>query len=107
MTQDECLASPHHSTFDGACYPGSVAYIGLSSADHPLQATFSITSVPEPRQVRCSLLRLSQAVCACALCRAGERSLAKEPNRPLVLSTRAIPSWQRVGAPEHHFRGYL
>ena len=48
MTQDECLASPHHFTYEGSCYPGSVAYIGLSSADHPQPVTFSVKSVPEP-----------------------------------------------------------
>jgi len=48
MTQDECLAPPHHFTHLGVCYPGSVAYIGLSSADHPAPVTFSTSSVPEP-----------------------------------------------------------
>ena len=48
MTQDECLASPHHFTHLGVCYPGSVAYIGLSSADHPTPVKFTTTSVPEP-----------------------------------------------------------
>jgi len=48
MTQDDCLASPSHFTHLGVCYPGSVAYVGLSSADHPAPVTFSVTSVPEP-----------------------------------------------------------
>jgi len=48
MTQDECLASPHHFTHLDVCYPGSVAYVGLSSADHPQPVTFSTSSVPEP-----------------------------------------------------------
>jgi hypothetical protein len=48
MTQEECLTSPHHITYLSVCYPWSVAYIGLSSADHPQPATFSVTSVPEP-----------------------------------------------------------
>jgi len=48
MTQDECLQLPSHFTHLGVCYPGSVAYVGLSSADHPQPTTFSVTSVPEP-----------------------------------------------------------
>jgi len=48
LTQSECLAPPHHFTYEGACYPGDVAYIGLSSADHPTPVTFTTTSVPEP-----------------------------------------------------------
>lgn len=48
MTQDECLASPYHYVHENICYPGSVAYIGLSSANNPQPATFSVTSVPEP-----------------------------------------------------------
>jgi hypothetical protein len=48
MTQDECLASPHHFVHLNVCYPGSVAYVGLSSANDPKPATFSVTSVPEP-----------------------------------------------------------
>jgi hypothetical protein len=51
MTQDECLASPHHFTYLGVCYPGSVAYVQLSSANDPKPASFSTngaTSVPEP-----------------------------------------------------------
>jgi hypothetical protein len=46
MTQEECLASPHHFTHLGVCYPGGVAYVQLSSANDPKQATF--TTVPEP-----------------------------------------------------------
>ena len=45
MSQDECLASSHHFTHLGVCYPGSVAWIGISSPDNPQPATFS---VPEP-----------------------------------------------------------
>ena len=51
MTQDECLASPHHFTYLGVCYPGDVAYIGLSAANAPQPVTFSVgstSSVPEP-----------------------------------------------------------
>jgi hypothetical protein len=48
MTQNECLASPHHFTHLGICYSGSVAYVGLSAADHPAPVTFTTTSVPEP-----------------------------------------------------------
>ena len=53
MTQDECLASPHHFTHDNGdgvmvCYPGSVAFVQLSAADHPQPLTFTVTSVPEP-----------------------------------------------------------
>jgi hypothetical protein len=45
MTQDECLASLHHFTHLGVCYPGSSASIQLSSPNNPQPATFS---VPEP-----------------------------------------------------------
>ena len=48
MTQNECLAALHHFTHLGICYPGSVAYVGLTSADHPTPVTFSVKSVPEP-----------------------------------------------------------
>lgn len=48
MSQEHCLASPHHFTHLGVCYPGSVAYVGLSSVEHPQPATFSVKSVPEP-----------------------------------------------------------
>jgi len=51
MNQDECLASPHHFVHLNVCYPGSVAYVGLSSANDPKPASFSTngaTSVPEP-----------------------------------------------------------
>jgi hypothetical protein len=48
MPQDECLVSPHHFTYLGVCYPGSVAYVQLSSANDPRPASFSVTSVPEP-----------------------------------------------------------
>jgi hypothetical protein len=45
MTQDECLASPHHFTHLGVCYAGSSATIQLSNPRNPQPATFS---VPEP-----------------------------------------------------------
>ena len=48
MTQDECLASPHHFTHLGVCSPGSVAYVQLFSANDPKPATFSVQSAPEP-----------------------------------------------------------
>jgi len=41
MTQDECLASPHHFTYLGTCYVGDVAYIGLSAANAPQPVTLS------------------------------------------------------------------
>jgi uncharacterized protein (TIGR03382 family) len=50
MTQGECLASPHHFTHLGVCYPGDVAYIQVSSPDNPQPATFYVgqsTAVPE------------------------------------------------------------
>jgi hypothetical protein len=47
MTQDECLVSPHHFTHLGVCYPGSVAWIGISSPDNPQPVTFQV-GVPEP-----------------------------------------------------------
>jgi len=31
MTQDHCLASAHHFTYEGTCYPGNVANLGLTS----------------------------------------------------------------------------
>jgi len=49
--QDECLTSPHHFVHLGICYPGSVAYVGLSSANNPQPVSFTTngaTSVPEP-----------------------------------------------------------
>jgi hypothetical protein len=61
MTQDECLASPHHLTYEGVCYPGSVAYVQLSSANDPKPATFSVTSVPEPSTL--PLFALALVVC--------------------------------------------
>lgn len=51
MTQNECHASPSHFVHLGVCYPGSVAWIGLSSANDPKPASFTTngaTSVPEP-----------------------------------------------------------
>lgn len=48
MTHDECLASPHHFTHLGVCYPGTNANINVSSPQNPQPATFSVTSVPEP-----------------------------------------------------------
>jgi len=48
VTQDECLASPHHFTYLGVCYPGSNASIQMSIPQHPQTVTFSATSVPEP-----------------------------------------------------------
>jgi hypothetical protein len=47
MTQDECLASPHHFTYLGVCYLGTNASIQISSPQHPQPVTFSATSVPE------------------------------------------------------------
>jgi hypothetical protein len=46
MTQAECLSSPHHFTHLGVCYPGSNAYIGISSPQNPQPVSFSV--VPEP-----------------------------------------------------------
>jgi hypothetical protein len=46
MTQDDCLASPHHFTHLGVCYVGSSATIQLSNPNNPQPATFSV--VPEP-----------------------------------------------------------
>jgi hypothetical protein len=65
MTQDECLASPHHFTYEGVCYPGSVAYVQLSSANDPKPATFSVTSVPEPSTL--PLFALALVVCVVSL----------------------------------------
>lgn len=48
MTHDECLASPHHVTHLGVCYPATNANINVSSPQNPQPATFSVTSVPEP-----------------------------------------------------------
>lgn len=53
MTQDECLASPHHFTHDNGdgvmrCYPGDVAFVQLSSVENPQPVTFKVESVPEP-----------------------------------------------------------
>ena len=56
MTQDECLASPHHFTFEGTCYPGSNATITISSPQHPQTVKFSVTSVPEPSTVALMML---------------------------------------------------
>jgi hypothetical protein len=51
MTQEECLASPHHFVHENVCSPGTVAWIQLSSVENPQPATFTtngVTSVPEP-----------------------------------------------------------
>jgi hypothetical protein len=48
MSQDECLASPHHFTYLGVCYEGTNATITISSPQHPQPVKFSVTSVPEP-----------------------------------------------------------
>jgi len=48
MTQEECLASPHHFTHLGVCYPGNQAYLQLSDPNHPQPVNFQTTSVPEP-----------------------------------------------------------
>ena len=46
MTQDECLASPHHATYEGVCYPGSQFSLTLSDPSHPQPVNFH--SVQEP-----------------------------------------------------------
>ena len=54
MTNDECLASPHHATYAGVCYVGSEFSIGLSSVNNPQPVTFhtdSVTGVPEPSTI--------------------------------------------------------
>jgi PEP-CTERM motif len=48
MTQEECLASPHHFTHLGVCYPGNQAYLTLSNPNDPQPVKFTSTSVPEP-----------------------------------------------------------
>ena len=51
MTRDQCLPLRSHFTHLGVCYPGSVAYVGLSSANNPQPVSFTTngaTSVPEP-----------------------------------------------------------
>jgi hypothetical protein len=47
------------------CYPGSVAYVQLSSANDPKPATFSVTSVPEPSTL--PLFALALVVCVVSL----------------------------------------
>ena len=48
MTQDECLASPHHFTHLGVCYPGTSASITVSDPNHPQPVNFKVSLVPEP-----------------------------------------------------------
>lgn len=48
MGQEECLASPHHFTFEGTCYEGTNATITISNPQHPQAVKFTATSVPEP-----------------------------------------------------------
>jgi len=62
MTQDACLASPHHVTHLGVCYPGTNASIQISSPQHPRPVTFSVTSVPEPSTAALFAIALAVAV---------------------------------------------
>ncbi|HEY6924679.1 MAG TPA: PEP-CTERM sorting domain-containing protein [Steroidobacteraceae bacterium] len=48
MTQDECLALPHHATHLGVCYPGTDFSLTLSDPNHPQPVNFKVSSVPEP-----------------------------------------------------------
>jgi PEP-CTERM motif len=64
VTQDECLASPHHFTHLGVCYPGTNASIQISSPQHPQPVTFSATSVPEPSTAALLVLALVVGVVA-------------------------------------------
>ena len=51
MTQDECLASPHHATYAGVCYVGTEFSLNLNSVNDPQPVTFhanGVTGVPEP-----------------------------------------------------------
>ena len=62
MTQDECLASPHHFTSLGVCYPGTNATITLSDPNHPQPVNFKVSSVREPSTVAlfvCAMLAIA------------------------------------------------
>jgi len=50
ITQAECLQLPHHFTYLDVCYPGDVAWVGLSNPTDPQPVSFKtgFTSVPEP-----------------------------------------------------------
>jgi hypothetical protein len=77
MTQDECLASPHHFTYLGVCYPGSVAWIGISSPDNPQPVTFHSTGavgVPEPGALALIVIGLV----ALQMSRASRRRIRRE-----------------------------
>ena len=80
MTQEDCLQSAHHFTYEGTCYPGSVAYIGLSSADHPAPVTFSVTSVPEPSTAALFAIALVVGAVLHGLARLGRRPFTVPSN---------------------------
>jgi hypothetical protein len=62
MTQDECLASPHHFTHLGVCYPGTNASITLLDPNHPQPVNFKVPSVAEPATAALFALALTLGV---------------------------------------------
>ena len=59
MTQEECLLSPHHFTHLGVCYPGDVAWIGISNPQNPQPVSF--VTVAEPAAFPLFMLGLAIA----------------------------------------------
>jgi hypothetical protein len=92
VTQDECLVSPHHFTHLGVCYPGSVAWIGLSSPDNPQPVTFSVTSVPEPSTAALFAIALVVGAALHGLARLGHRPFTVPLQRLLAVNIQRCPA---------------